>query len=160
MAWVNLLDIIYPVGSLYFTNNDTSPAAIVGGSWTKIEEAAIRSGDIVGYVGADEHAITTNEMPAHKHSASGSTGSAGGHSHEMYVKTNAASGSSRQVIQYSSDNSGGEWKWSSSNASAGSHTHSVSVSINNTGGGERCLLSSALTTVLSTIAQHKNKGGL
>lgn len=67
MAWVNLLDIVYPVGSLYFTNNDTSPAAIVGGSWTKIEEAAIRSGDTVGYVGADEHAITIEEMPSHDH---------------------------------------------------------------------------------------------
>ena len=136
MAWINLLDVVYPVGSLYFTNNATSPAAIVGGSWTKIEEAAIRSSDTVGYVGTDEHAITTNEMPVHKHSASGSTGSAGSHTHDMYVKTNAASGSSRQAIQYSSDNSGGEWKWSSSNASAGSHTHSVSISVNNTGGGK------------------------
>ena len=160
MAWVNLLDIIYPVGSLYFTNNDTSPAAIVGGSWTKIEEAVIRSGDEVGYVGADDHTITTNEMPAHKHSASGSTGSSGSHTHNMYVKTNAASGSSRQVIQYSSDNTGGEWKWSSSNASSGSHTHSVSVTVNNTGGGKKCLLSNAPTIVLSTIAQLKAKGGL
>lgn len=67
MAWVNLLDVIYPVGSLYFTNKTTSPAAIVGGSWTKIEEAAIRSSDTVGYVGADEHAITIKEMPEHSH---------------------------------------------------------------------------------------------
>ena len=67
MAWINLLDVVYPVGSLYFTNNATSPAAIVGGSWTKIEEAAIRSSDTVGYVGADEHAITIEEMPEHSH---------------------------------------------------------------------------------------------
>lgn len=67
MAWVNLLDVVYPVGSLYFTNNTTSPAAIIGGSWTKIEEAAIRSGDTVGYVGEDEHAITIEEMPEHSH---------------------------------------------------------------------------------------------
>ena len=68
MAWVNLLDIVYPVGSLYFTNNATSPAAIIGGSWTKIEEAAIRSGDTVGYAGEDKHAITIEEMPSHRHS--------------------------------------------------------------------------------------------
>ena len=67
MAWINLLDVIYPIGSLYFSNNATSPAAIVGGSWTKIEEAAIRSGDAVGYVGADKHAITIDEMPEHSH---------------------------------------------------------------------------------------------
>lgn len=67
MAWINLLDVIYPIGSLYFSNKATSPASIVGGSWTKIEEAAIRSGDAVGYVGADEHAITIEEMPSHRH---------------------------------------------------------------------------------------------
>lgn len=27
----------YPIGSLYFSDKDTSPAAIYGGSWTKIE---------------------------------------------------------------------------------------------------------------------------
>ena len=74
MAWVNLLDIVYPVGSLYFTNNATSPAAIVGGSWTKIEEAAIRSGDTIGYIGEDEHAITVDEMPSHRHGIHGGWG--------------------------------------------------------------------------------------
>lgn len=67
MAWINLLDVIYPIGSLYFSNEATSPASIVGGSWTKIEEAVIRSGNKVGYVGADEHTITIEEMPSHRH---------------------------------------------------------------------------------------------
>lgn len=68
MAWINLLDVIYPIGSLYFSNKATSPASIVGGTWTKIEEAVIRSGNAVGYVGEDEHAITIDEMPSHRHS--------------------------------------------------------------------------------------------
>lgn len=68
MAWINLLDMIYPIGSLYFSNKATSPASIVGGSWTKIEEAVIRSGNTVGYMGEDEHAITIDEMPSHRHS--------------------------------------------------------------------------------------------
>jgi hypothetical protein len=67
MAWINLLDVIYPIGSLYFSNKATSPASIVGGSWTKIEEAVIRSGNTVGYMGEDEHAITIDEMPSHRH---------------------------------------------------------------------------------------------
>lgn len=131
MAWVNLLDIVYPVGSLYFTNNDTSPAAIVGGSWTKIEEAAIRSGDTVGYVGADEHAITIEEMPNHNHGIN------------LYYHSNA--GGNRRVNRS---------QWSDANDSGGRYISQ------GTGGGKQCRLFNVLTTVLSTIAQHKNKGGL
>lgn len=68
MSWTNLLDIIYPVGSIYCSTLATSPAELLGGSWTKIEEAVLRSSDdIFGYVGADNHAITIEEMPNHKH---------------------------------------------------------------------------------------------
>lgn len=74
MAWVNLLDIVYPVGSLYFTNNDTSPAAIVGGSWSQIEPgtflmAAGESYNVLSTGGANAHTLTVSEMPSHRHSA-------------------------------------------------------------------------------------------
>ena len=67
MAWINLLDCIYPIGSLYFSNNSTSPASIIGGSWTKIEDAVVRSSTSVGYIGSDTHTLTKEEMPAHNH---------------------------------------------------------------------------------------------
>lgn len=35
-TWVNLLDVIYPVGSVYITSTTTSPASLVGGTWTQI----------------------------------------------------------------------------------------------------------------------------
>lgn len=35
--FVNLLDIIYPVGSVYITFSDVSPIDSVGGSWEKID---------------------------------------------------------------------------------------------------------------------------
>ena len=35
---INILDVIYPVGSYYFTSEAVSPAASVGGSWEQIEE--------------------------------------------------------------------------------------------------------------------------
>lgn len=33
--WVNLMDVIYPVGSIYLSASSTSPASIIGGSWTQ-----------------------------------------------------------------------------------------------------------------------------
>lgn len=34
--YVNLLDIVYPVGAVYISNNATSPSNIVGGTWTEV----------------------------------------------------------------------------------------------------------------------------
>lgn len=67
MGWINILNIIYPVGSIYCSTTNISPASSIGGSWTQIENAALRSGDSVGYTGSDTHAITTTEMPSHSH---------------------------------------------------------------------------------------------
>lgn len=68
MSWTNLLEIIYPVGSIYCSTLATSPAELLGGSWTKIEEAVLRSSDdAFGYTGADNHAMTIEEMPSHQH---------------------------------------------------------------------------------------------
>lgn len=35
--YVNLLDIVYPVGSIYHSMNSISPATIIGGTWTAIK---------------------------------------------------------------------------------------------------------------------------
>jgi len=67
MAFVNLLQIIYPVGSFYISRINTSPSSIIGGTWTKLSNAALRAGSSVGYTGSDTHTITKDEMPAHRH---------------------------------------------------------------------------------------------
>lgn len=40
--FVNLLDIVYPVGSVYITVNRVSPADNVGGTWEKIEDRFLK----------------------------------------------------------------------------------------------------------------------
>ena len=40
--FVNLLDIVYPVGSVYITVNNVSPANAVGGTWEKIEDRFLK----------------------------------------------------------------------------------------------------------------------
>lgn len=67
MSWINILNVVYPVGSVYCSTTNISPASSIGGSWTQIQNAVLRSGDSVGYTGSDTHAITKEEMPVHNH---------------------------------------------------------------------------------------------
>ena len=39
MAFVNLLEIVYPIGSLYFSTSSTSPAEVIGGQWEQISDS-------------------------------------------------------------------------------------------------------------------------
>ena len=41
--YVNLLDIVYPVGSVYITFSNVSPVDSVGGSWEKIDGKFLQS---------------------------------------------------------------------------------------------------------------------
>lgn len=66
--FVNLLDIIYPVGSLYFSTSSTSPASSVGGTWTQIKDANIAAtGDKFAkeYIGS--YKINKKQIPHHAH---------------------------------------------------------------------------------------------
>lgn len=72
-TWVNLMDIVYPVGSIYLSVSSTSPSSIIGGTWSQITNAVIR-GSGGGYKGSDTHTLTINEMPAHHHSDNGAWG--------------------------------------------------------------------------------------
>lgn len=71
MAFVNLLDIIYPVGSIYMSTYATSPASIVGGQWEQVQGRFLlgSSNDypVLSTGGEEEHKITLNEMPSHSH---------------------------------------------------------------------------------------------
>ena len=83
MAYVNLLQVIYPVGSCYISFSATSPASIVGGSWLQIKSGLMMA---IGSTGAATAAggtggsrkISMNQMPAHQHTIKGwNIGSAG-----------------------------------------------------------------------------------
>lgn len=69
--FVNLLDIIYPIGSLYFNTSGVSPADSVGGTWEQIKDAVLAaSGDSYSTTAntfGGNKAITVNQMPAHQH---------------------------------------------------------------------------------------------
>ena len=92
----DLLNRVYPVGSIYMSAVNVSPASFLGGTWQAIEQGrmlmAAGSSWQAGTTGGNAyHTLTIAEMPAHDHSATetsvgahthgASTGSAGAHSH-------------------------------------------------------------------------------
>ena len=82
----------------YWASNDpTSPASFIGGTWERVEGEFIMGASSaypVGTTGGSAtHTQTTAEMPSHSHS--GSTGSAGSHSHSAW--TGGAGGHSHTV---------------------------------------------------------------
>lgn len=67
----SLLDLIYPVNSIYISYSHTSPAELFGGTWTRIEHRFLWATPDWGTIGAmggeSEHVLTVDEMPNHNH---------------------------------------------------------------------------------------------
>ena len=57
--FVNLLDIIYPVGSVYITFNTISPANTIGGTWELLKNVFLySSADATGTTGGEKNTFT------------------------------------------------------------------------------------------------------
>ena len=65
--FVNLLDIVYPVGSIYQSMSETSPASTIGGVWTQLKTFLYGSTTAKQTGGEATHTLTVNEMPNHTH---------------------------------------------------------------------------------------------
>lgn len=73
-SWTSLLSIVYPVGSIYLTINNTSPANLVGGTWNELKgRYYLRSYtesdtgyDNPGATGGSNY-LTVRNLPSHAH---------------------------------------------------------------------------------------------
>lgn len=76
----NLINLIYPIGSIYMSVNNVSPANFLGGTWEAIQDRfllAAGSSYSAGSTGGaatvttagtvNGHTLTVNEMPSHSH---------------------------------------------------------------------------------------------
>lgn len=67
-----LINLIYPVGSIYMSVNDVDPSTLFGGTWARIKDRfLLGKGDTYTTNGAtggeSEHTLAVNEMPSHTH---------------------------------------------------------------------------------------------
>ena len=64
-----LLDMVYPVGSIYLSVSGTDPQTLFGGTWTRLEDVFLLAAGAkhpAGSTGGEEaHTITEGEMPSH-----------------------------------------------------------------------------------------------
>ena len=67
-----LVDLIYPVGSVYISfNNNADPSVLFGGTWERIRNRFLWAADEYGVMGAtggeESHILTEAEIAPHKH---------------------------------------------------------------------------------------------
>ena len=120
----DLLNKVYPVGSIYMSVVNVSPASFLGGTWQAIEQGrmlmAAGSSWQAGTTGGNAyHTLTIAELPAHTHSATETA--AGGHTH------GASTGSAGAHAHSGSALEDGAHAHNASTGTAGAHAHSGSV---------------------------------
>lgn len=123
-----IIDVIYPVGSIYISVNSTNPSNLFGGTWVAFATGRTLVGvdttdtdfNAVEKTGGEKtHVLTTNEMPSHTHTQNP-------HSHDdvqdndnnriTYATGNTAS--YRVLNQVRQGNASGSWKMKTSNVTA------------------------------------------
>lgn len=139
----DLLNLLYPVGAIYISVVDSSPASRLGGVWTRIEEkflyGASDSYAVNSQGGRSTVALTTSELPSHTHT--GSTASAGDHTHTATTSSNGSHthNTGYRVVYYpNADGKGQVQKGGGTTftdaviatTSAGAHTHTLTTSSN------------------------------
>ena len=67
-----LVNLLYPVGSIYISLNSTSPETLFGGTWQALQGRFLIGCDTGAFAagvtgGADESALTATAIPSHTH---------------------------------------------------------------------------------------------
>ena len=70
-TWTTLLDVVYPVGSVYITGSTTSPASTFGGTWSQVKSGLIGCAGSTGLAAnlstGGSSTISVEQMPSHQH---------------------------------------------------------------------------------------------
>lgn len=91
----DILNLVYPVGSIYMSINNVSPQTFLGGTWEEIKGRFLLGASETYEAGSEggesEHKLTVNEMPSHTHPVTGGASTGGSitapQSYSSYFKT-------------------------------------------------------------------------
>lgn len=147
---------IWPVGSIYLSVNTINPSTYFGGTWELVGGSnyligyqsnndwfnrpgcSQGSGSGPGAWNTNDTTLTTNQIPAHSHT--GSSGTAGYHSHEVFLNGDPnfpaigypgwSGGKKGQAYSIQGTYTG----FGTYTNGTGDHTHSISIG--NSGGGK------------------------
>lgn len=117
----DIIDTIYPVGSIYMSANDVDPSTLFGGTWQRIEDKFLLSkgssyttlGDTGGSATVS---LTQSQMPRHTHTQVQHTHSALDGTY--FVETNATSLGTGSSKRQATTNTNGNFYWYSNQSSA------------------------------------------
>lgn len=84
-----LIDLIYPVGSIFITITPKDPGTYLGGSWTLLTDCFLLGAGnkyAVNKTGGEAtHTLTASELPSHVHRILSGTGSASNGNYDGYI---------------------------------------------------------------------------
>lgn len=144
-----IVDLIYPIGSIYMSTNATSPATLFGGKWERIQDRFLLAAGTkyaAGNSGGSD-TMTAAMLPSHTHSFSGNTANETGHTHpvskqQFLSMSSSGAGITRKTIKQGTGTSLSQMVRSEDNAiyrqddpASTGHTHSFSGTTSATGNG-------------------------
>lgn len=113
-----LVDVIYPIGSIYISMNNINPSLLFGGEWERIKDTfLLASGDTYPADGSDKstaqhgeatHTLSIEEMPSHRHSRRTQPQAFAEQDKTKSEIISPASGSAKAVTKYSDYTGGGQ----------------------------------------------------
>ena len=164
----DLINTIYPIGSIYMSVSSTSPQLLFGGTWEQIKDTfLLASGDTYanGSTGGEAtHTLTENEMPSHTHIQDSHNHTQNSHNHTQNSHNHSASADRKFLALGKDDN----WAYTSARKmqySSGSYYYPYSTK--NTSGltepentASKTATNQATTaTNQATTATNQNTGG-
>lgn len=153
----DIIDLIYPVGSIYMSVNSASPATLFGGTWTQLKDMfLLGAGDTysIGNAtassptkdgGAATVSLAETNLPSHTHTYTAPPSATGSHTltvNEIPAHYHAMRYSPGSTSGAGYDWSGSKYSWTSATESSagmkgagggGGHSHTISGTSSTTG---------------------------
>ena len=132
-----IVDLIYPVGSIYMSTTNANPGTLFGGQWEPYGQGKVLVGagnatPLGDTGGVSSYQLSINQLPSHTHAVS--IKESGGHTHKTRFQNDDYNGSTSGGVGLIHDGTGAYIEHNDNVLSAGNHSHEITIG--NTGEGK------------------------